>query len=34
MNKHPVELLEPVLHWPDHLPADYGVEIYLLMVWL
>ncbi len=34
MNKHPLDLLDPVLYWLDHLIADYGIEIYLVIVWL
>ena len=33
MNRHPIELLEPVFHWLDWLIAEHGHYIYLAMVW-
>lgn len=33
MNRHPIELLEPVFHWLDWLIAEHGHYIYLVMVW-
>src|SRR5439155_17816442 len=33
MNRHPIELLEPVFHWLDWLIAEHGHHIYLVMVW-
>src|SRR6266496_3775476 len=33
MNRHPIELLEPVFRWPDWLIAEHGHQIYLVMVW-
>jgi len=33
MNRHPIELLEPVFRWLDWLIAEHGHHIYLVMVW-
>jgi len=33
MNRHPIELLDPVFHWLDWLIAEHGHYIYLGMVW-
>ena len=33
MNRHPIELLEPVVRWLDWLIAEHGHDIYLVMVW-
>jgi hypothetical protein len=33
MNRHPIELLEPVFRWLDWLIAEHGHYIYLAMVW-
>ena len=33
MNRHPIELLDPVFHWLDWLIAEHGYHIYLVMVW-
>ena len=33
MNRHPIELLDPVFHWLDWLIAEHGHQIYLVMVW-
>jgi len=34
MNTHPVILLDPVFHFLDAVIRDYGLYIYMLMVWL
>jgi hypothetical protein len=34
MNTHPVILLEPVFHFLDAVIRDYGLYIYMVMVWL
>ena len=34
MNTHPVILLEPVFHWLDRIIRDYGLYIYMVIVWL
>src|SRR5439155_24266226 len=33
MNRHPIELLEPVFRWLDWLIAEHGHHIYIVMVW-
>src|SRR5881296_853242 len=33
MNRHPIDLLEPVFRWLDWLIAEHGHHIYLVMVW-
>jgi len=33
MNRHPIELLEPIFRWLDWLIAEHGHHIYLVMVW-
>ena len=33
MNRHPIELLEPVFRWLDWLIAEHGHHIYVAMVW-
>jgi len=33
MNRHPIELFEPVFRWLDWLIAEHGHQIYLVMVW-
>jgi hypothetical protein len=33
MNRHPIELLEPLFHWLDWLIAEHGHHIYIVMVW-
>jgi len=30
MNKHPIEMLDPVFHWLDGVIAEHGLEIYLV----
>jgi len=34
MNQHPIEMLDPVFRWLDWVIAEYGLEIYLVMVWV
>jgi hypothetical protein len=34
MNFNPGEVLEPILHFLDEAIADYGVYLYLMLVWL
>ena len=34
MNRHPIELLEPVFRWLDWLIAEHGHHIYIAMVWV
>lgn len=34
MNQHPVELLEPVFRWLDGIMRDYGLYVFMVMVWL
>src|SRR2546425_6379125 len=34
MNSHPVMILDPVFRWLDWAIATYGVEIYMVAVWL
>ena len=34
MNTHPDILLEPVFHFLDSVIRDYGLYIYMVMVWL
>jgi len=34
MNTHPVILLKPVCHFLDAVIRDYGLYIYMVMVWL
>ena len=34
MHTHPVILLEPVFHFLDAVIRDYGLYIYMVMVWL
>ncbi len=33
MNRHPIDLIEPVFRWLDWLIAEHGHHIYLVMVW-
>ena len=34
MNQHPVTTLDPVFRWLDWIIATYGLEIYMVAVWL
>ncbi|PYK98170.1 MAG: hypothetical protein DME19_13555 [Verrucomicrobia bacterium] len=34
MNSHPVFLLDPLFRWLDWVIATYGLEIYMMTVWL
>jgi len=34
MNQHPIVLLDPVFKWLDWVIATYGLEIYMVTVWL
>ena len=34
MNQHPVMTLDPVFRWLDWVIATYGLEIYMVAVWL
>ncbi len=34
MKQHPIETLDPVFRWLDWVIAEYGLYIYMVMVWL
>src|SRR5438132_7215173 len=34
MKQHPIETLDPVFRWLDWAVAEYGLYIYMAMVWL
>jgi len=34
MKQHPIETLDPVFRWLDYVIAEYGLYIYMVVVWL